>query len=134
MTNREQLAVAMFLIPDAVFFFLLIIAFKYFAEKPSLSSHIGWTLTLLLLASAASVWRGASGSRRWAGVAIVLGAAFLIGLFGTSFSVLTGILGLHIAAGMIALAVVPASALRAVALYWYFVIAVWLAIVLIFYI
>jgi hypothetical protein len=41
---------------------------------------------------------------------------------------LTAVLGLFVLAGVIALAVVPASALRAMALYWYFFTAVWLVI------
>jgi len=133
-TDRVQLGVTMFLISDAVFFFLLILAFKYVAAIPYLSSRTGWVLTVLLASSALSAWRGASGSRRWSGVTIILGSAFLIGLFAGGSSILAGIHGLHLLAGMIALAVVPSSALRAVALYWYFVVAVWLVIIVVFYV
>jgi len=125
--KRAQLGMALFLIPEAVFFFLLILAFSYFAAIPYLSSRNGWLLTVLPLASSLSMWRG------WRWMTIALGAVFLIGLLGTSSSPLTAIYGLHILAGLIALAIVPASALRALALYWYFFTAVWLAIFLIVY-
>jgi heme/copper-type cytochrome/quinol oxidase subunit 3 len=126
--DRAQLGMAMFLISEAVFFFLLILAFRYFAPLPHLSSRNGWLLTILLLASALSLWRG------WRWVTIALGAAFLIGelfFLGTTFFILADIHGLHILAGLIALAIVPASALRAMALYWYFFTAVWLVILLV---
>jgi heme/copper-type cytochrome/quinol oxidase subunit 3 len=128
MTKRAELGMAMFLISEAVFFFLLILASRYFAAIPFLSSRNGWLLTILLLASAVSMWRG------WRWVTIALGAVFLIGealLLGTSFFILAGIHGLHILAGLIALALAPASALKTLALYWYFLTAVWLAIVLV---
>ena len=133
MTRRAQLGMAMFLIAETVFFFLLILAFRYFATAPYLSSRNGWILSVLLLSSALAMWRAVSGSRLWINVTIVLGAAFLAGLLAVSSSALTGIHGLHILAGLVALALVPASALRAMALYWYFLTAVWLAIFLAVY-
>jgi heme/copper-type cytochrome/quinol oxidase subunit 3 len=129
MTKRAQLGMAMFLISEGVFFFLLILAFRYFAPIPAITPT-AWLFTAVLLASALSVWRG------WRWATIALGAAFLIGqalFFGTTFFVLAGIHGLHIVAGLIALAIVPVSALRTMALYWYFFTAVWLAIVLVAY-
>ena len=126
--DRAQLGMAMFLMSEAVFFFLLVLAFRYFAPLPHLNSRNGWLLTILLLTSALSLWRG------WRWVTIALGAAFLIGelfFLGTTFFVLADIHGLHILAGLIALAIVPASALRAMALYWYFFTAVWLVILLV---
>jgi heme/copper-type cytochrome/quinol oxidase subunit 3 len=125
--RRCQLGMAMFLLSEAVFFFLLILACKYFAAIPYLSSRNGWILTILLLASSASMWRG------WRWVTIALGVPFLLGLLGTLSSVLTAVLGLFLFAGMIALAIVPVSALRTMALYWYFLTAVWLAIFLYVY-
>jgi heme/copper-type cytochrome/quinol oxidase subunit 3 len=122
MTQRAQLGMAMFLISEAVFFFLLILGCFYFGEKPKLISHLG---LLLLLASNLSMWRG------WRWVTIALGAAFLIALSGTGSNILTGIHGLHILAGLIALALVPPSALKVMALYWYFFSAVWIAIFII---
>jgi heme/copper-type cytochrome/quinol oxidase subunit 3 len=125
--RRTQLGMAMFLIAEAVFFFLLILACKYFAAIPYFSSRNGWILTVLLLASSASIWRG------WRWGTIALGAAFLLGLLGTLSSVLTDVHGLFLFAGMIALAIVPVSALRTMALYWYFLTATWLAIFLYVY-
>lgn len=127
MSKRAQLGMTMFLLAEAVFFFMLILAFKYFAEIRFASSRNAWILTTLLLLSSVSIWR------EWRWVTIGLSAAFLIGLFVTGSSVLTGIQGLHILAGMIALAVVPVSGLRPMALYWYFFSAVWLVIFLVSY-
>jgi heme/copper-type cytochrome/quinol oxidase subunit 3 len=114
MTKRAQLGMALFLISEAVFFFLLILAFVYFGEKP----HFSRVALLLLLASNFSMWRG------WRWVTIALGASFLVGLFGSGPDILTGIHGVHMLAGLIALALVPASTLKVMALYWYFFSAV----------
>ena len=122
MNKRAQLAMAMFLMSSAVFFFLLILAFKYFAPLPSLNSRGGWLLTALLLAASLSIWR------RWRWIATALGVAFVAALFATISSVLTAIHGLFVVAGIISIAVVPGSAMRTVALYWYFFTAVWLVI------
>jgi len=119
MTKRAQIGMAMFLCSEAVFFFLLIGASFYFGEKPHLISYLG---LLLLLASNLSIWRG------WRWVTIALGAAFLVALSTTGFNILTGIHGLHILAGLIALMLVPASALKVMAMYWYFFSAIWIAI------
>jgi heme/copper-type cytochrome/quinol oxidase subunit 3 len=115
MTKRVQLGVAMFLIAEAVFFFLLILASVYFGEKPYLISRVA---LLLLVASNLSLWQG------WRWVTIALGAAFLVGLFASGFNMLTGIHGAHMLAGLIALALVPGSTLKVMALYWYFFSAV----------
>lgn len=125
MTKRAQLGMAMFLISEAVFFLLLILAFAYFRSLPGLNSPSGWILTALLVAASLAVWRA------WRWMTVALGVAFLIVLFVTTSSVLTGLHGLHILAGIIALALVPASALRTMALYWYFFTAVWVAIFLV---
>ncbi|HTC86983.1 MAG TPA: hypothetical protein VK686_01725 [Bryobacteraceae bacterium] len=111
MTKRAQLGMALFLISEAVFFFLVILASVYFGGKPYLISRVA---LLLLLASNLSMWRG------WRWATIALGVAFLVGLFQSGSNMLTGIHGVHILAGLIALALVPASALKVMALYWYF--------------
>ena len=121
---RSQLGMALFLIPEAVFFFLLILAFSYFGEKPPLISHLQMLFTALLFVSAFTVWRG------WRWVTVALGSAFFVGLIG-AISVLNAIYGLFVLAGLIALAIVPSSALRTMALYWCFLMAVWLVIILI---
>jgi len=122
MTKRAQLGMAMFLISEAVFFFLLILACANFHALPRLYSPSGWILTALLLGGSVSIWRG------WRWGAIALDAVFLVGLVGTPFAMLTAVLGLFVLAGVVALAVVPASGLRALSLYWYFFTAVWLVV------
>ena len=135
--DRAQLGMAMFLIAEAVFFFLLILAFVYFRAIPHGIATVGWLFPALLLASSLSMWRAVTGSRLWLWVTIALGAVFLAGqamYFGTTFFMLVGIHGLHILAGLIALAIVPSTGLRAMALYWYFFAAVWLVICLVIYV
>lgn len=122
MKDRAQLGMAMLLLSETVFFFLLILACAYFGALPSLHTPSGSILTALLLAGSVSIWR------KWRWVAVALGAAFLIGLVGTPFAMLTAVLGVFVLAGVIALAVVPASALRAMSLYWFFFTVVWLII------
>jgi hypothetical protein len=119
MTKRAQLGMAMFLIAEAVFFFLLILASFYFGEKPHFISRLG---LLVLLASNLSMWRG------WRWATIALGAAFLAALSGFGSNIPTGILWLHFLAGLIALALVPPSALKGMAVYWYFFSAVCMVI------
>jgi heme/copper-type cytochrome/quinol oxidase subunit 3 len=125
MNKRAQLGMAMFLISEAVFFFLLILACLYLRALPLFSSPSGWILTSLLLASSLCVWRG------WRWAALALGAGFVVLLFGTRFSMLTAVHGLFVFAGLISIAVVPVAALRTVALYWYFFTAIWLVIFLV---
>ncbi|MGB6943477.1 MAG: cytochrome c oxidase subunit 3 [Bryobacteraceae bacterium] len=150
--RRAHLGMAMFLIAEAVFFFLLILAFVYFRAKGNLSIEVGSLDTALLLASSLSMWRAIGGSRVWQALTIVLGAAFLAGqgsqyvrlirdgvtigqgLFGTTFFTLVGAHGLHVLAGLVALAVVPSTALRTLALYWYFFAGVWVVIFLAAYV
>lgn len=150
------MGMGMFLIAEAVFFFLLILAFVYFrtAGAGKLNLGAGAFDTGCLLASSFTMWRAVStaGSRLWLAITIGFGALFLAaegsqclrlirdgvtmrtGLFGTTFFTLTGVHGLHVLAGLVALAVVPATAMRTVALYWYFFAAVWLAIFLVAYV
>lgn len=120
--RRAELGMAMLLIALTVFFLMLILACAYFHALPRLYTPFGWILTALLLASSVSIWRG------WRWGTIALGAVFVVGLVGTPFAMLTAVIGLFVLAGVIALAIVPASALRAMAFYWYFSTAVWLAI------
>ena len=152
MTKRAQLGMAMFLIAEAVFFFLLILVFVYFRAKGNLSLGAGLLDTGLLLASSLSMSRALGGSRWWLAVTIVLGLAFLAGqgsqyvrlirdgvtigqgLFGTTFFTLIGAHGLHVLAGLVALAIVPSTALRTLALYWYFFAGVWVVIFLAAYV
>jgi heme/copper-type cytochrome/quinol oxidase subunit 3 len=154
MTQRGQLGMAMFLLSEAVFFFLLILAFVYFrsAGAGNLNLEAGAIDTALLLASAFSMWRATVGSRAWLPITVFLGAVFLVGqgiqylhlirdgvtisqgLFGTTFFTLAGAHGLHVLIGLVALAIVPSTAIRTMALYWYFFAGVWLAIFLVAYV
>jgi heme/copper-type cytochrome/quinol oxidase subunit 1 len=122
--------------------------------------------TVLLLSSSVTFWRAershAAGnhrqSRLWLGVTIALGLAFLAGqvseygrlfhegivfetnLFTTTFFTLTGFHGMHVMAGLIALGILFALAirrpltgrlgdgLRAVGYYWHFVDVVWIVV------
>jgi cytochrome c oxidase subunit III len=155
--RRTQLGMALFLIAEAVFFFLLILAFIYFRGPAPRDLHLPTTslYTGLLLASSFSMWRAAAsaaGSRLWVGITIGLGAAFLLGqgseylrlirdgvtisqgLFGTTFFTLAGVHGLHVVVGLITLAIIPTTAIRTMALYWHFFAGVWLVIFLVAYV
>lgn len=153
--RRAKLGLSMFLIAEAVFFFLLILAFLYFRGPAPRDLRLPLTslYTALLLGSGISMWRAAAaGSRLWVAITIALGAAFLVGqaseylrmmragvtisqgLFGTTFFTLTGVHGLHVLVGLIALGIIPTTAIRTMALYWYFFAGVWLAIFLIAYV
>ena len=68
------------------------------------------------------MWRG------WRWAAVALGLVFSGGSVGTSFTMLTAVHGLFVLAGVIAIAAVPVSAIRTMALYWYFFTAVWVVI------
>jgi cytochrome c oxidase subunit 3 len=118
-------------------------------------------LTVLLVASSVTQHAATSaaergdlaGVRRWLGVTVGLGALFVGGqlfewsaldfsisshAFGSTFYTLTGFHLLHVTAGVVALAVVLARALRrpsrlrpgldVVTAYWHFVDVVWLAV------
>jgi heme/copper-type cytochrome/quinol oxidase subunit 3 len=152
--RRTQLGMAMFLLSEAVFFFLLILAFVYFrsAGAGNLNLEAGALDTACLVASAFSMWRATAGSGRWLAITMGLGAVFLIGqgiqymelirdgvtisqgLFGTTFFTLAGAHGLHVLIGLLALAIVPSTGIRTVALYWYFFAIVWLVIFLVAYV
>jgi heme/copper-type cytochrome/quinol oxidase subunit 3 len=105
--------------------------------------------------------RGRSGA--WLAATMVLGAIFLVGqgseyarllgegigpgsaLFGTTFFTLTGLHGLHVLGGLVALAALLTASRRsaravgpvaweAVGLYWHFVDAVWVVVFSVVYI
>jgi heme/copper-type cytochrome/quinol oxidase subunit 3 len=145
----------LFVLGEAVFFFLLIVAYLYFrnASAAAASLHLNKTaiFTACLLASSFTMWRAnAAGLRSWVMATIVFGLVFLIGqgseyvellrqhvsisqsLFGTTFFTLTAFHGLHVAIGLIALATVLAvqkpRLLAPVSLFWQFGSLVWVAI------
>jgi cytochrome c oxidase subunit 1/cytochrome c oxidase subunit I+III len=128
--------------------------------------------TILLIASSVTFWRAErahaaghhSRSLVWLGLTIALGIAFLAGqaseyarmlhsgilfetnLFTTTFFTLTGFHGMHVMAGLLALAILFALALRgalsgrlgeglrAVGYYWHFVDVVWIAVFTVVYV
>jgi heme/copper-type cytochrome/quinol oxidase subunit 3 len=123
--------------------------------------------SVLLFASSATMWmagrcygrEGQRGLAGWLILTILLGGAFLFGqgleyaglyahgvtinrnLFGTTFFTLTGFHGIHVFAGLTAIAIVTwlvllgdmkteahAQAFEAVSVYWHFVDGVWVVI------
>jgi len=155
MRQRARLGMAMFLLSEAVFFFMLIAAFVYFRDARTAAANLrlGATAvyTVCLAASSVTMWRAAeSGVRSWLVGTIALGAIFLFGqgreyvrlfhqnvtisqgLFGTTFFTLTGFHGLHVLIGIAVLGILlrvgAPAAMEAAALYWYFVDAIWIAI------
>ena len=156
MKPRAPLGMLLFLLNEAVLFFMLIAAFVYFRGSTlataarSLNLAATSIFTVCLLASSFTMWRAAAtGSRAWLGATAALGAIFLCGQgaeywalfrqnitiarnqFGATFFTLTGVHALHVFVGLILLALRgagPRPALPGIALYWYFVDAVWLVI------
>jgi heme/copper-type cytochrome/quinol oxidase subunit 3 len=148
----------LFLLNEAVLFFMLIGAFLYFRGSTlataarSLNLAAASVFTACLLASSFTMWRAAAtGGRSWLGATFALGAIFLYGQgseywalfrqnqtigrdqFGTTFFTLTGVHALHVLVGIILLLILlrgtaSRTMLDSIALYWYFVDAVWLVI------
>jgi heme/copper-type cytochrome/quinol oxidase subunit 3 len=145
----------LFLLGEAVFFFLLIVAYIYFrnATVTAASLHLNQTAiyTACLLASSFTMWRAtAAGLRSWVIATIVFGLVFLAGqgseyagllrqhisisqsLFGTTFFTLTGLHALHVALGVVGLVGLSIARkprlLGPVSLFWQFGTLVWLAI------
>jgi heme/copper-type cytochrome/quinol oxidase subunit 3 len=157
MRQSARLGMALFLLNEAVFFFMLISAFVYFrasslpAAAANLKPGVTAIYTVCLLASSITVWRAtAQGNRAWTCATLALGAVFLFGqgseylrlfqqnitvsqgLFGSTFFTLTGLHALHVLIGLVLLVVLLATqntlSPPSIALYWYFVDAVWLVI------
>jgi heme/copper-type cytochrome/quinol oxidase subunit 3 len=168
MGERARLGMALLLISDALLFFFLILAFIYFRSESlrtaalSLDLRVAEMWTVCLVASCFSMWRAAAGARRrlWLGVTAALGTAFLFGqgreylrilhdgiavtqgLFATTFFTLAGIHSLHLAIGVLLVAILLSvsdsterysTAVGAIAMYWYFVGVVWVVIFSIVY-
>jgi len=141
------------------------------AELPPLLSSLVLANTLVLVASSLTLHRGhqaleagdSGGFQRWLALTVLLGAVFVAGqaleyaeflaegfgfagAFGTAFYGLTGLHGLHVALGVVLLAVTLGRALggafgpdrdtgvRTVSLYWHFVDGVWLVLVAVLYV
>jgi len=151
MSKRQApLGMALFLLSEAIFFFMLILAFVYFRDARTaaiLRLRATAMDTAFLVASTFTMWQAVRmESRSWLAATIALGSIFLIGqgseyiriqnLPGTAFFMLTSLHGLHLLAGIVllsAMLVVNTKQLGVAALYWYFVAAVWIAIFMVVY-
>lgn len=161
--SRAPLGMLLFLLNEAVLFFMLIAAYVYFhastlpAAARNLNLASASLLTLCLVASSLTMWRASvTAARAWFVATLGLGAIFLYGQgaeyvhlfrqhvtiardqFGATFFTLTGIHALHVFLGLILVAVLlrgiaSDNLLHSIALYWYFVDAVWLAIFAVVY-
>jgi heme/copper-type cytochrome/quinol oxidase subunit 3 len=161
--SRAQLGMLLFLLNEAVLFFMLIAAYVYFhgstaaAASRNLDLTSAAVFTACLVASSFAMWRAAATARRvWIGATIALGVLFLYGQgneywrlfrrnvtisrdqFGTTFFTVTGVHAMHVLIGLLLLALLlRGTASRAmtdsVALYWYFVDAVWIVIFAVVY-
>src|SRR5215471_16531053 len=113
MSNRRaQLGMALFLLNEAVFFFMLILAFVHFHDvrKASLHLRAASVDTAFLIASSFTMWRAVrTGARHWLALTVALGSFFLIGQgseyisrqrLGTAFFTLTSLHGLHLLVGI----------------------------------
>jgi len=166
MPQRVRLGTALFLLSEAVLFFMLLAAFVYFRGSTlataagSLHLLPASVYTACLLASSFTMWRAAAGARSWLAGTLALGIVFLYGQgseywrlfrghitisrdqFGATFFTLTGVHALHVLVGLFLLGFLVSgvgprhsrrTALDAVALYWYFVDAVWIVIFAVVY-
>lgn len=170
LADRTLLGVALFIASEAVFFLAIVLAYVAYRDAGLATAKanldIGRTAIFSIALFASSVTmalavRGRSG--RLLGATIALGAIFLVGqgseyarllsagigpgsaLFGTTFFTLTGLHGLHVLAGLVALAVLHAAnrqrgravgavAWEAVGLYWHFVDVVWVVVFSVVYV
>jgi heme/copper-type cytochrome/quinol oxidase subunit 3 len=134
MEQRARFGMALFLLNQAVLFFMLIAALVYLRAPIRLTLSPAVVYSACLLASGVTVWRN------WPGATLTLGAIFLYGEIailrsqaGTAFFTLTAVHAAHVFIGLLLMSgvrfrVTQRAAVNAVALYWYFVIAVWIAI------
>lgn len=162
--DKILLGVAIFIGSESIFFLAVVLAYVAFRQAglADARTHLDITRTALfsaLLFSSSATMGRASARRdaRWLVATGVLGGLFLFGqgaeyvrllgagigpgsaLFGTTFFTLTGLHGLHVIAGLAAIAGLWAAsrhrpravrpvAWEAVAMYWHFVDAVWVVV------
>jgi len=168
--NRTLLGVAIFVASESVFFLAIVLAYVAYRDAGLATAKanldIGRTaiFSIALFASSATMIFAARGrSGLWLAATMALGAIFLVGqgseyarllgegigpgsaLFGTTFFTLTGLHGLHVLGGLVALAALFTASRRraravgpvaweAVGLYWHFVDAVWVVVFSVVYI
>ena len=169
-TNRTLLGVVIFIASESIFFLAIVLAYIAYREaglataKATLDLGRTAIFSLALFGSSATmVLATRAESGRWLAATFILGAIFLTGqgaeyarllgsgigpgsaLFGTTFFTLTGLHGLHVLAGLVALGALLGSvvarargvfpiAWEAVSLYWHFVDAVWVVVFSVVYI
>ena len=162
--DRTLLGVAIFIASESVFFLAVVLAYVAYRDaglataKANLDVSRTAIFSVALFASSGTVaLAGRARGPKWLAATMVLGTLFLIGqgseyarllserigpgsaLFGTTFFTLTGLHGLHLVAGLVALAALFTAHLRsakavrpvaweAVGLYWHFVDAVWVVV------
>ncbi len=163
-TNRTLLGVVIFIASESVFFLAIVLAYLAYRESGLATARanldIGRTavFSVALIASSGTMAIAARArSGAWLAATMLLGAVFLTGqgaeyarllalgigpgsaLFGTTFFTLTGLHGIHVLAGLVALLAlftanlgggpaVRAVAWEAVGFYWHFVDAVWVVV------
>ena len=146
MLKRARLGMALFLLSEAVLFFFLITGVVYFKQWGAFWGG-GSLYTILFAVSGITMWRAASGAaaRLWLVATILLGLASLSGLSGgllrvfaernqeSALFTLFGCHQLHVALGIVLLGIAlwcgQSVVVKTIALYWYFVVAVWIVII-----
>ena len=164
MADRTLLGVVIFIASESIFFLAIVLAYLAYRESGLATAKanldVGRTAIFSMALFASSGTMAVAARRRsgaWLAATMVLGAIFLVGqaseyarllaegigpgsaLFGTTFFTLTGLHGIHVLAGLVALAAlftaslgraaaVHAVAWEAVGLYWHFVDAVWVVV------
>ena len=162
--DRTLLGVVIFIASESVFFLAIVLAYVAYRDAGLATARanldVGRTaiFSIALFASSGTMVLAARArSGLWIAATIALGAIFLTGqgteyarllnegigpgsaLFGTTFFTLTGLHGLHVLAGLVALAALYGANLgraravhpvawEAVGLYWHFVDAVWVVV------
>jgi heme/copper-type cytochrome/quinol oxidase subunit 3 len=162
--NPNLLGVVIFIASESIFFLAIVLAYVAYRDAGLATARANLDVvrtaifSTALFASSGTMAlavRGQSGA--WLAATMILGAIFLTGqgaeyarllgegvgpgsaLFGTTFFTLTGLHGLHVLAGLVALAVlfsanlgraraVSVVAWEAVGLYWHFVDVVWVVV------
>ena len=163
-TDRTLLGVVIFIASESIFFLAIVLAYLAYRESGIATAKanldVGRTAVFSIALFASSGTMALAARRRsgaWLAATMALGGLFLVGqgseyarllaegigpgsaLFGTTFFTLTGLHGIHVLAGLVALAALftanlgRAAAVRAVAweavgFYWHFVDAVWVVV------
>jgi len=163
-TDRTLLGVAIFIASESVFFLAVVLAYVAYRDSGLATANANLDVvrtaifSVALFASSGTMALAArTRSGAWLAATMILGAIFLTGqgaeyarllgegigpgsaLFGTTFFTLTGLHGIHVLAGLVALAglftanlgrarAVRASAWEAVGFYWHFVDGVWVVV------